>query len=425
MKTNDFDYELPESYIAQSPAIPRDSCKLLTLNKNGQIEHNIFRDIGKFLQAGDLLVVNETRVLPARLFGQKQTGAKVETLLLDKVKNAPDSADEQTWNCMVRPGKRLKIGAIIEYFDNVGVPPSGADSDIGEHLDELPNNIDEHPDCADSGADEHLANKTPILQGEVIGIDESNGSRSIHFTLPAQTKQAQAQNQQAQAQQQEAQVQNEQGQHQQNLYPKSVDEAIHRIGHTPLPPYIKNYAGDEELYQTVYAKNENSAAAPTAGLHFTESLIEQLKASGVRFANVDLEVGLDTFRLVEEDDPKDHAMHTELYSVPAATVDAIKETKRAGKRVIAVGTTSVRSLESAARSGQLESCTRQATDLFILPGYEFKVVDAIITNFHVPRSTLMMLVSAFSGRENIMNAYECAKKEGYRFFSFGDAMLLL
>ncbi len=418
MKTNDFDYELPARYIAQTPAIPRDSCKLLTLHKDGRIEHDIFRDIGKFLQAGDLLVVNETRVLPARLFGQKQTGAKVETLLLDKVAGAPDNASEQIWNCMVRPGKRLKIGAIIEYF--------------GEHPTNIANNAHgEHHTCA-----------TPILQGEVIGIDESNGSRSIRFTLPAHLEDASKSAQGLQELQEapdpriqglqetlgsriQATQEPQGSQNSQTPQVKSVDEAIHRIGHTPLPPYIKDYAGDEELYQTVYAKNENSAAAPTAGLHFTTDLIEELKSAGIRFANVDLEVGLDTFRLVEEDDPKDHAMHTELYSVPETTVAAIKETKRAGKRVIAVGTTSVRSLESAARSGKLEPCTRKATDLFILPGYEFKVVDAIITNFHVPRSTLMMLVSAFSGRENIMNAYECAKKEGYRFFSFGDAMLLL
>lgn len=353
MKTEDFDYELPEKFIAQQPAIPRDSCKLMVVNRDGSLEHRVFRDIGDYLHPGDLLVVNETRVLPARLLGHKKgTGGAAEALLLDKVADAPDTVDEQTWNCLVKPGKRLKTCARMEF----------------EHNGEV------------------------VLEGEIMGIDEANGSRSARFTTPGAM---------------------------------SVDEAIHLVGHTPLPPYIKEYAGDDEFYQTVYSTEERSAAAPTAGLHFTVGLLDELKAAGVDIASVHLEVGLDTFRIVSEDDPLDHEMHTELYTVPPKTVRAIKEAKARGGRVIAVGTTSVRSLESAAAGGALEPRTRAATSLYILPGYEFKVCDAIITNFHVPRSTLMMLVSAFSGRETIMDAYETAKVEGYRFFSFGDAMLLL
>lgn len=356
MKTDDFDYELPEQYIAQTPAVPRDSCKLMVVHKDGTLEHRIFRDIVEYLRPGDLLVVNDTRVLPARLLGRKPgTGGRVETLLLDKASGLLDTPTEQHWNCLVKPGKRMKVGARVEY------------------------EIDDRA----------------ALQGEVIGIDEGNGSRCIRFTLTDESPCA------------------------------NLDEAFHAIGHTPLPPYIKDYTGDEELYQTVYSRDERSAAAPTAGLHFTQELLDALQERGVKMATVDLEVGLDTFRLVSEDNPLDHEMHTELYTVSPETVEAIRATKKAGGRVIAVGTTSVRSLESAASSGRLVPCTRAATSLFILPGYEFKVCDAVITNFHVPRSTLMMLVSAFETREIIMNAYETAKQNAYRFFSFGDAMLLL
>lgn len=357
MKTDDFDYDLPERFIAQAPADPRDSCKLMVVRKDGSLEHRIFRDIIEYLNPGDLLVVNDTRVLPARLLGHKKgTGGAAETLLLDKVKGAADTDAEQTWDCLVKPGKRLKPGAVVEYRER--------------------------------GGDEGV----PILQGEIISIDPDNGSRAVRFTP---------------------------------LVDESVDALIHRVGHTPLPPYITEYTGDEEMYQTVYSREERSAAAPTAGLHFTEELLERIKAKGVGVATVDLEVGLDTFRLVNEDDPLQHKMHTELYTVSPETVAAVRETKARGGRVIAVGTTSVRSLESAAASGELDPQSRAATSLYILPGYEYKVCDAIITNFHVPRSTLMMLVSAFSGRETIMNAYEQAKAHEYRFFSFGDAMLLL
>ena len=396
MKTDDFDYELPETYIAQTPAVPRDSCKLMVLGRDGRIEHRVFSDIVEYVRPGDLFVVNVTRVLPARLFGRKTTGGHVECLLLDRVADARADACEQTWNCMVRPGKRLKSGARIEFRAGDGAREAddthGEEGGAGAGADaaEKPG---AHPSGEKGGTSPASA---PLLLGEVVGIDPDNGSRAVRFTLPPDAGE------------------------------KDVASVLHELGHTPLPPYIKDYAGDEELYQTVYAQEEKSAAAPTAGLHFTEELIARVKAAGARFAQVDLEVGLDTFRLVEEDDPAEHAMHTERYTLPPATAQAVAETKAAGGRVIAVGTTSVRSLESAAaRTGTVEPQNRAATDLFILPGYEFKVVDAIITNFHVPRSTLMMLVSAFSGRAHIMDAYEQAKREGYRFFSFGDAMLLL
>lgn len=392
MKTDDFDYELPETYIAQTPAVPRDSCKLMVLGRDGNVEDRVFSDIVDYVRPGDLFVVNVTRVLPARLFGRKATGGRVECLLLDRVEGVRADASEQTWNCMVRPGKRLKPGARIEFRAGDGMREA-ADAHGEKDGEEDGENPGENPGEGKGAASPA---GTPLLYGEVVGIDPDNGSRAVRFTLPD------------------------------GASTRDVGAVLHELGHTPLPPYIKDYAGDEELYQTVYAQEERSAAAPTAGLHFTEELIERVKAAGARFAQVDLEVGLDTFRLVEEDDPAEHAMHTERYTVPPETALAVAEAKAAGGRVIAVGTTSVRSLESAAAAtGEVEPQNRAATDLFILPGYEFKAVDAIVTNFHVPRSTLMMLVSAFSGREHIMDAYEQAKRGGYRFFSFGDAMLLL
>ena len=355
MRTADFDYDLPESYIAQAPADPRDSCKLMVVHRDGALEHRIFRDVIDYLNPGDLLVVNETRVLPARLLGNKVgTGGAVECLLLNKSEGATDTAAEQTWECLVKPGKRLKPGALMEFKD--------ADGQV-------------------------------ILHGEVTDILPENGARVVRLTPQGNAV--------------------------------SVDLAMHLVGRTPLPPYITEYKGDDEMYQTVYSKTERSAAAPTAGLHFTQELLERIKEKGVRVATVDLEVGLGTFRTVNEDDPAEHDMHVELYTVPQATVDAVRETKAAGHRVIAVGTTSVRSLESAAADGELEAKNRAATKLYIMPGYEYKVVDSIITNFHVPRSTLLMLVSAFSSRDIVMNAYEEAKRNDYRFFSFGDAMMLL
>ena len=360
MKTSDFEYELPPELIAQHPSEQRDACRLLVMDRvTGALEDRIFRDIVDYIQPGDLLVANETRVIPARLVGAKRgTGGAAEVLLLREVfDREPKTSSSAVWEALVKPGKRLKpgSGAIVDFEDSTG-------------------NV--------------------ALSAEVVDWAEggTRGERIVRLT----TMEA------------------------------SLDEALHAVGHTPLPPYIKNYTGDEELYQTVYSKRESSAAAPTAGLHFTPELIEQLREKGANWETVELEVGLDTFRIVDEDDPEAHQMHTELYTVPERTVEAIERTKAAGGRIIAVGTTSVRSLESAwdGQTGRLLPRDRAATSLYLLPGSEFHVIDALVTNFHVPRSTLMMLVSAFSTRDNVMAAYEHAVRERYRFFSFGDAMFI-
>lgn len=370
LTTDDFDYELPEELIAQEPAPIRDECRLLVMKRDtGTLEDKIFKDIIDYLQPGDLLVANETRVMPARLIGHKRgTGGVAEVFLLREAKQGLERTNQSaTWEALVRPGKRLKPGAVVDFVSSSDPTSS--------------------PDPASSSTE------NVVLSAEVIDWVEGaqKGERLVRLStaLP------------------------------------SLDEALHAVGHTPLPPYIKNYAGDEELYQTVYSHEERSAAAPTAGLHFTPELIEDIKAKGIGWETVHLEVGLDTFRIVEEDNPRDHQIHTERYTVPQRTVDAIKRTKEQGGRVIAVGTTSVRSLESAWDAEQgLIARDREATSLYILPGYEFKVVDALITNFHVPRSTLMMLVSAFSTRDNIMKAYHHAIKRKYRMLSFGDAMFI-
>ena len=362
MKTSDFDYELPPELIAQEPAAERDGCRLLVMDRDtGQLEDRIFRDIVDYLRPNDLLVVNETRVMPARLLGAKRgTGGAAEVFLL-RQHGTPTENRSALWEVLVRPGKRLKpgAGAVVDFTNAAG--------DV-------------------------------VLSAEIIdwARDGQRGERVARLSTPL----------------------------------ASLDEALHAVGHTPLPPYIRDYAGDEELYQTVYSRRESSAAAPTAGLHFTPELIERLRERGIGWATVELEVGLDTFRVVDEDDPEKHHIHTEFYTVPQATVDAVNATHAAGGRVIAVGTTSVRSLESAwdpeadGGGGAFVACDREATSLYILPGYEFHVVDALITNFHVPRSTLMMLVSAFSTRENILAAYQHAIDERYRLLSFGDAMFL-
>ena len=362
MRTDDFDYELPQELIAQEPAAVRDACRLLKMDRaTGALEDRIFHDVGDYLRPGDLLVANETRVMPARLLGAKRgTGGAAEVFLLREVfGQEPKTNSSALWETLVRPGRRLKPGAVVDFV--------GASGDVVLSAEV----IDWVEDKGDGGKGERLVRLTT--------------------TLP------------------------------------SLDEALHAVGHTPLPPYIKDYAGDEELYQTVYSTRERSAAAPTAGLHFTPELIEQLKQKGVRWETVELEVGLDTFRLVDEDDPEKHKIHTELYTVPQRTVDAVAQTKANGGRVIAVGTTSVRSLESAwdADADAVTARDREATSLYILPGYHYNVVDGLITNFHVPRSTLMMLVSAFSTRENVMRAYQHAVQDRYRFFSFGDAMLII
>ena len=360
MKTSDFEYELPPELIAQEPAAVRDACRLLVMDRRtGALEDRIFRDIVNYVRPGDLFVVNETRVLPARLLGAKRgTGGAAEVFLLREVfDREPKTGSSAVWEVLVKPGKRLKpgSGAIVDFADALGNVALSA----------------EIIDWAEGGA-----------RGERIA--------RLTTTQP------------------------------------SLDEALHAVGHTPLPPYIHDYTGDEELYQTVYSRRESSAAAPTAGLHFTPELIDRVREAGAGWETVELEVGLDTFRIVDEDDPTAHHMHTEFYTVPERTAEAITRTKAEGGRVIAVGTTSVRSLESAwsAEAGRVLPCERATTSLYLLPGSTFHVVDALITNFHVPRSTLMMLVSAFSSRDNIMAAYEHAVAERYRFFSFGDAMLI-
>ncbi|MEG1397617.1 MAG: tRNA preQ1(34) S-adenosylmethionine ribosyltransferase-isomerase QueA [Raoultibacter sp.] len=358
MKTSDFDYELPERCIAQEPAAQRDRCKMLVMDRNsGALEDCIFADIIDYLVPGDVLVANETRVMPARLLGTKRgTGGVAEVFLLREVfGREPKTNTAALWEVLVRPGKRLKPGALVDFRDT---------------------------------------SQTVVLSAEIIDWveDAEKGERLVRLTttLP------------------------------------SLDEALHAVGHTPLPPYIKHYAGDEELYQTVFSKREKSAAAPTAGLHFTPALIEKIRAKGILFETVELEVGLDTFRIVDEDDPEQHTIHTERYTVSQSVIDTIETAHANGNRVIAVGTTSVRSLESAwdDQAGALVARDGEDTSLYLLPGSQFHVIDALITNFHVPRSTLMMLVSAFSSREYIMTAYQHAIESGYRLLSFGDAMFI-
>ncbi len=340
MKTSAFDYQLPESSIAQTPAEPRDSSRLLVLHRDtGIIEHKIFHDILDYLKPNDLLVLNRTRVIPARIFAKKETGGRVELLLLRR-------RDELTWEALVG-GKGLRVGKLV-YVQN------GPQVEIIE-----------------------------ILEGS---------ERLIKFSEP-------------------------------------IEPYFSKVGHLPLPPYIHKKLMDPERYQTVYSRDVGSAAAPTAGLHFTTQLLNQLKENGVKLAYVTLHVGLDTFAPVTEENPEEHKIHTEWCELPQETADLIKATKNSGGRVIAVGTTSVRTLESAATlntdNRSLITSFTGPTSLFILPGYQFKVVDAMLTNFHLPKSTLIMLVSAFAGREKILETYEMAIKEGYRFYSFGDAMLIV
>ncbi len=340
MKTSDFDYNLPESSIAQTPLEPRDSSRLLVSHRDtGEREHRSFRDIGEYLRAGDLLVLNQTRVIPARICARKETGGRVELLLLHR-------RDHLTWEALVG-GKGLRVGRLIE--------------------------IEEGP------------------QAEIIELLDGS-ERLIRFSEP-------------------------------------IEPYFSKVGNVPLPPYIHEKLDDPERYQTVYAREPGSAAAPTAGLHFTPRLLEELQARGVKVAYVTLHVGLDTFAPVNEENPEEHKIHSEWCELPQETADLINQARQADGRVVAVGTTSVRTLESAANLQSLISNQISPfvgpTSLFILPGYEFKVVDAMITNFHLPKSTLLMLVSAFAGREKILETYEIAIQEGYRFYSFGDAMLIL
>ncbi|HLF75807.1 MAG TPA: tRNA preQ1(34) S-adenosylmethionine ribosyltransferase-isomerase QueA [Anaerolineales bacterium] len=353
MRTSDFEYELPESSIAQTPVEPRDSSRLLVLHRDtGGLEHRIFREIIDYLHPGDLLVLNQTRVIPARIYARKETGGRVELLLLRR-------RDELTWEALVR-GKGLSTGKKMFL-----------ESDYSRRRDE----------------EETSTSGSVAVWAEVIEVLDGS-ERVIRFSEPIE------------------------------LY-------FSRVGNVPLPPYIHEQLGDPERYQTVYAREPGSAAAPTAGLHFTERLLEQVQARGVKTAYVTLHVGLDTFAPVTEEDPREHKIHSEWCQLPRAAADLINQTRQAHGRVIAVGTTSVRTLESAALGPNGVLSYIGATSLLIVPGYEFRVVDAMITNFHLPRSTLIMLVSAFAGRERILSVYETAIKEGYRFYSFGDAMLII
>jgi S-adenosylmethionine:tRNA ribosyltransferase-isomerase len=354
IKISDFDYDLPPELIAQTPLEPRDASRLLVLKRaTGTIEHRHFYNIGEYLRPGDLLIANQSRVIPARLLGHKvQTGGAAEVLLLaERLDLGFDY-----WEALVRPGRRLHEGDHIIFRDET------------------------HPDLT--------------LHGEILQHSGAGG-RIVHLFAPASTT-------------------------------LSVRQLIDQLGHMPLPPYIHETLTDPERYQTVYARISGSAAAPTAGLHFTPHLLEQLRRQGVRVGFVTLHVGLDTFRPVECEDVSEHKMHSEEIELDVSTAELISETRKAGGRVIAVGTTSVRVLESVANmyGGKIKPFLGY-TDLFITPGYRLQVVDAMITNFHLPRSTLLLLVSAFAGKALIEKAYQEAIGERYRFFSFGDAMLIL
>ena len=341
MKTSDFYYDLPEEQIAQTPLEPRDSSRLMVLGReSGSIEHRHFYDIIDYLEEGDCLIANDSRVLPARIYGTKVgTGANVEFLLLKQVEN-------NTWETLCKPGKKARAGARFIFGDG-------------------------------------------IMTATVKEVRD-DGNRVVEFEC------------------------------EENFF-----AALDKIGQMPLPPYITKKLEDKERYQTVYSHELGSAAAPTAGLHFTTELMDRIRAKGVKIAYVTLHVGLGTFRPVKVDDVTKHKMHSEHYEVPEETARIIRETKAAGKRVIAVGTTSCRTLESVATEfGEVKACDGW-TDIFIYPGYSFKVLDGLITNFHLPESTLIMLVSAFAGYDNVMNAYKTAVEEKYRFFSFGDAMCIL
>lgn len=339
MKKSDFYFDLPEELIAQTPLQKRDSSRLLKLDKNsGEIEHRHFYELPEFLREGDCLVLNDSRVLPARLIGCRASGGSVELVLLR------DLGDGR-WECLSRPGRKTKPGTELFF-----------------------------------GGEELSATVEEVVEG---------GNRIVKFH-----------------------------------YDGIFLEVLERLGKMPLPPYIKEELQDAERYQTVYSREIGSAAAPTAGLHFTPELLEQIRAKGVKVCFVTLHVGLGTFRPVKEDEIEDHAMHSEFCIVPEETARIVTETKKNGGRVIAVGTTSSRTLESFAKpDGSLEACSGW-TNIFIYPGYTFKCIDALITNFHLPESTLIMLVSALAGRENILNAYNIAVEQRYRFFSFGDAMFI-
>lgn len=341
MKTSDFYFELPPELIAQDPLKERSASRLLCLGREGgRAEHRRFTDLLDYLRPGDCLVMNDTKVIPARLFGKKaDTDAVVELLLLKR-------REGDVWETLVKPGRKAKPGCRLIFGDGA-------------------------------------------LEGEITDIVE-DGNRLIHFT-----------------------------------YEGVFEEILDQLGEMPLPPYITHKLKDKNRYQTVYAKKEGSAAAPTAGLHFTDSYIEEIRGAGIKIAYVTLHVGLGTFRPVKADDVREHHMHSEFYQVDESQARMINETKRAGGRVIAVGTTSCRTLESASGENGILRPGSGWTDIFIYPGYQFRMIDGLLTNFHLPESTLLMLVSAFAGRERALAAYEEAVRERYRFFSFGDAMLVI
>lgn len=339
MTTDDFDFNLPEELIGQKPIANRDQSRLLVLNrKTGEVEHKVFNQIIDYLESGDCLVINDTKVIPARLFGQrKDTLGKIELLLLKRI-------NIDTWETLVKPGKKCRLGSKFTFTD--------------------------------------------LLEGEVIEVLD-NGNRIIKFHFDG-----------------------------------IFEEILDKLGEMPLPPYITEKLEDRTRYQTVYAKHDGSAAAPTAGLHFTNELLKKLEEKGIEIARITLHVGLGTFRPVKVENVESHEMHTEEYIVTNEAADKINKAKLNGKRVIAVGTTSCRTLETIGHENGLVKETTGNTSIFIYPGYDFRVIDGLITNFHLPKSTLVMLVSAFSTKEYILNAYEIAIKEKYKFFSFGDAMFI-
>ena len=340
MRTDDFDFNLPEELIAQHPYDKRDEARLMVMDRDAQkIEHKIFKDVIDYLEPGDCLVINNTKVLPARLYGKKDTGANVEFLLLKRIEG-------DYWEVMVRPGNKLRPGAKATFGDG-------------------------------------------LLNAEILEVLEG-GNRKVKFE-----------------------------------YNGIFNEVLDQIGLMPLPPYIKETLKENDKYQTVYAKHDGSAAAPTAGLHFTEELLEKIKQKGVRIANVTLHVGIGTFRPVKVENIEEHSMHSEHYYIKKEDAEIINETKKNGHKVIAVGTTSCRVLESVADENGMVKETQGDTSIFIYPGYKFKCIDNLITNFHLPESTLIMLVSSLAGRDFVMEAYEEAVNEKYKFFSFGDAMIIL
>ena len=340
MKVTEFDYELPEELIAQTPIEKRDESRLMVLDrKKESIKHKKFKDIVEYLKPGDVLVRNNTKVIPARIYGKKETGANVEFLLLNNI-------EKDIWECIVRPGNKLHVGTKVLFGDG-------------------------------------------LLEAEILEIMDG-GTRKVKF-----------------------------------IYKGIFNEILDKIGLMPLPPYIHEELKEKERYQTVYAKYEGSAAAPTAGLHFTEELFETLKKKGVEIANVTLHVGIGTFRPVKEEIVEEHKMHTEHFYIKKEDVEKINKAKREKRRIIAVGTTSCRVLETIADENGFVKEVEEDTGIFIYPGYKFKCIDGLITNFHLPQSTLLMLVSALAGKDYIMKAYKEAVKEKYRFFSFGDAMFIM